>query len=46
MGDKIAARKKAAELDVPILAGNEDPINNADEAIKIAKNLNWSPLLL
>ena len=28
MGDKIAARKKAEELNVPILAGNSDPINN------------------
>ena len=45
MGDKIAARKKAAELDVPILAGNEDPISNSDEAIKIAKKIGF-PLII
>ena len=39
MGDKIAARKKAAELNVPILAGNEDPISNQEEAINIAKSI-------
>tara|TARA_Y100000766_G_scaffold126141_1_gene108439 strand:- start:15907 stop:19377 length:3471 start_codon:yes stop_codon:yes gene_type:complete len=45
MGDKIAARKKAAELEVPILAGNSDPINNPEEAKEIAKKVGF-PLII
>ena len=45
MGDKIAARKKAEELNVPILAGNSDPINNPEEAKAIAKKVGF-PLII
>ncbi len=45
MGDKIAARKQAAELDIPTLAGNSDPIKDKDEAIEIARRIGF-PLII
>ncbi|MBT7982709.1 MAG: pyruvate carboxylase, partial [Akkermansiaceae bacterium] len=45
MGDKIAARKQAAELDIPILAGNPDPIKDKTDAIELARNIGF-PLII
>ena len=45
MGDKIAARKQAAELAIPILAGNPDPIKDKNDAIKLAQNIGF-PLII
>ncbi|MEO1861433.1 MAG: pyruvate carboxylase [Verrucomicrobiales bacterium] len=45
MGDKIAARKQAAILDIPTLAGNPNPIKDKDEALEIAREIGF-PLII
>jgi pyruvate carboxylase len=45
MGDKIAARKQAAILGIPTLAGNPNPIKDKDEALEIAREIGF-PLII
>ena len=45
MGDKIAAREQAAELDIPTLAGNSSPIKDKEDALEIARNIGF-PLII
>jgi len=45
MGDKIAARKLMFSLGVPIVRGSKEPVNNINEAVKIAKKIGY-PILI
>ena len=45
MGDKVEARRTMAAAGVPILPGSPDPIENADEAIKIAKEIGFPVII-
>jgi pyruvate carboxylase len=45
MGDKTAARALAQKLNVPTLPGTEDPVEDRDEALKIARDLGF-PLMI
>lgn len=45
MGDKIAARKLANKIGVPIIPGTIEPIKNNRSAIKIAKKIGY-PILI
>ena len=37
LGDKIAARKIAASVGAPLVQGTQEPLKNADEAVKFAE---------
>jgi pyruvate carboxylase len=39
LGDKVAARKKAREADVPVLSGSDDPIQPGPDAHGLAEAL-------
>ena len=45
MGDKIAARALAQKVSVPTLPGTEEPVEDRDEALKIAKEIGF-PLII
>lgn len=45
MGSKIAAKQAAKKFNVPMVPGTEDPIQNATEAIAIAKRIGF-PILI
>jgi pyruvate carboxylase len=45
MGDKTAARTLAQRVGVPTLPGTEDPVVDADEAMKVAKEIGF-PLIV
>ena len=45
MGDKTAARHLAAKFNVPTLPGTEEPITDADEALKVAHEIGF-PLII
>jgi pyruvate carboxylase len=45
MGDKVAARALAKRLGVPTLPGTEDPVENRDEALRVAKSIGF-PLII
>jgi pyruvate carboxylase len=45
MGDKTAARALAQKVNVPVLPGTEDPIEDRAEALKIAKEIGF-PLII
>ena len=45
MGDKVAARALAKKLGVPTLPGTEDPIEDRDEALKVAQSIGY-PLIV
>ena len=45
MGDKVSARALAKKSNVPTLPGTEDPVEDLDEAIKIAKDIGF-PLIV
>ncbi|HEX9048342.1 MAG TPA: pyruvate carboxylase [Verrucomicrobiae bacterium] len=45
MGDKTAARALAQKVGVPVLPGTEDPVEDRDEALKIAKQIGF-PLII
>ena len=45
LGSKTAARQLAASAGVPMVPGTKDPIENADDARKIAKQLGYPVLL-
>ena len=45
MGDKVEARRTMAAAGVPILPGSPDPIESADEAIKLAKEIGFPVII-
>jgi len=45
MGDKTAARALAKRIDVPVLPGTEEPVEDRAEAMKIAKTIGF-PLII
>lgn len=45
MGDKTAARALAQKVNVPVLPGTEDPIEDRGEALKVAKGIGF-PLII
>ncbi len=45
LGDKTAARRIAAQAKVPILAGTENPLKDANEGLKLASELGYPVIL-
>ncbi len=45
MGNKVEARRTMTEVGVPILPGSPDPIDSADEAKKLAKEIGF-PIII
>ncbi|HVU90202.1 MAG TPA: pyruvate carboxylase [Pirellulales bacterium] len=45
LGDKVMARGLAASVGVPILAGSNQPLASADEALKLAEKLGYPVML-
>jgi acetyl-CoA carboxylase biotin carboxylase subunit len=45
MGDKAAARKLAAELDIPIIPGSPGPIAELDDALSLAKEIGFPVII-
>ncbi len=45
MGDKVEARRTMQAAGVPILPGSPEPIENADEAIKLAKEIGFPVII-
>ena len=45
MGDKVEARRTMAAAGVPILPGRPDPIESADDAIKLAREIGF-PIII
>lgn len=45
MGDKVEARRTMAAAGVPILPGSPDPIESADEAKKVAKEIGFPVII-
>ncbi len=45
MGDKVEARRTMKAAGVPILPGSPEPIEDADEAIKIAKEIGFPVII-
>lgn len=45
MGDKIAAKEKAIEIGIPVVPGSEGEISDAEEALKVAKDVGF-PLII
>ena len=41
MGDKIAARKRMMAAGVPVVPGTTEPLRNADEALRICKEIGF-----
>ena len=41
MGDKISARKKMIEAGVPVVPGTEQPLQSAEEAVRVAKEIGF-----
>jgi len=45
MGDKVAAKRKAAELGLPLVPGSDGPVLNADAALKVAAEFGYPVLI-
>ncbi|MDQ3798933.1 MAG: acetyl-CoA carboxylase biotin carboxylase subunit, partial [Acidobacteriota bacterium] len=45
MGDKVEARRTMTAAGVPILPGSPDPIESADEAIRLAKEIGFPVII-
>ena len=45
MGDKVAARALAQKINVPVLPGTENPVEDRAEALKIARDIGF-PLII
>jgi acetyl-CoA carboxylase biotin carboxylase subunit len=45
MGDKVEARRTMAAAGVPILPGSPEPIEDADEAIRLAKEIGFPVII-
>ncbi len=45
MGDKAAARKLAAELGIPVVPGSPGPVDDADRAVEIAREIGFPVII-
>ena len=45
MGDKTAARRRAQELEIPVVPGTDEPLNDADEAVAWAESVGYPVIL-
>jgi len=45
MGDKAAARKLAAELGIPVVPGSPGPVDDADRALAIAREIGFPVII-
>lgn len=45
MGDKIAARKRMIAAGVPVVPGTEQPLQNAEEAVRICNEIGYPVML-
>jgi acetyl-CoA carboxylase biotin carboxylase subunit len=45
MGDKVEARRTMTAAGVPVLPGSPDPIEDAEEAIKLAKEIGFPVII-
>jgi len=45
MGDKLAAKKLARKLDIPMVPGSDEPIGHPDEAISFAQEIGYPVML-
>ena len=45
MGDKVQAKRTAAALGLPLVPGSDGPIDNFDEAAKIAKDIGYPVII-
>lgn len=45
MGDKIAAKKKAAEIGIPVVPGSEGSITDSAEALRVAEEIGFPVLV-
>ncbi|RNC69848.1 MAG: acetyl-CoA carboxylase biotin carboxylase subunit [Desulfuromonadales bacterium] len=45
MGDKISARQAVIKVDVPILPGTKEGVNDVNEAVKIAKKIGFPVII-
>jgi len=45
MGDKVEARRTMTEAGVPVLPGSPEPVENPEEAIKIAKEIGFPVII-
>jgi pyruvate carboxylase len=45
MGDKTAARKQAQKLDIPVVPGTDDPLDDAESAIASAEAIGFPVIL-
>jgi len=41
LGDKVAARRLAKKVNVPVFPGSEEPISNDDEAVQLAEQVGY-----
>ena len=45
MGDKIAARKRMIAAGVPVIPGTEQPLQSAEEAVRIVMKIGYPVML-